>query len=471
MFNKYKKEILIGLLLVVGYFLTRLVNLTVLPIFTDEAIYLRWSQIMAYDASLRFLPLTDGKPPLFFWLMMFPVKLLSGLDILFAGRLTSVMCGLLGLSGVAFTAFVLFKNKKVSLLAAICYLLAPFSFVYDRMAMADSLLAGLFIWATGLSILLVKTARLDVALILGMVGGFGLLTKTPAIFTFILAPILIIFNPKYIFKVVLLFILSFGIAEMFFSVLRLFPLFNMITSKNAEFTIGLSEFLKQPFGLLLGNLKSLLYWEYFYLTLPVVLTIFYGIYKGLKKDFTSILVLSFYFLVPLIAMASFNKVIYARYLLMLTMPLLVLAAYGLSHIKNYLFYILIFSFSIFTILALIINPNIAPLLQADRDQYVDGWAAGNGITEIRQYLRGKSGVLATEGTFGLMPFSLELYQKEYPKMEIKPYWPLPEKLPVNTDYLIVYQRPDYPQNYKLEELLRFRQGNSNDYLRLYKVLK
>ncbi|MDO8610431.1 MAG: hypothetical protein Q7R95_07820, partial [bacterium] len=70
-----------------------------------------------------------------------------------------------------------------------------------------------------------------------------------------------------------------------------------------------------------------------------------------------------------------------------------------------------------------------------------------------------------------MPFSLELYQKEYPNIEIKSYWPLPEKLPVNTDYLIVYQRPDYPKDYKLQELLRFRQGNSNDYLRLYKVLK
>lgn len=470
MFNKYKKEILIGLLLVAGYFLTRLVNLTVLPIFTDEAIYLRWSQIMAYDASLRFLPLTDGKPPLFFWLMMFTIKLLSDLDILFAGRLTSVFCGLLGLSGVAFTALVLFKNKKVALLAAICYLLAPFSFVYDRMAMADSLLAGLFIWATGLSIMLAKTARLDVALILGMVGGFGLLTKTPAIFTFILAPILIIFKPKKIVKVIFLFILSFGIAEMFFSVLRLFPLFNMITSKNAEFTIGLSEFLKQPFGLLLGNLKSLLYWEYFYLTLPVTILIFYAFYKGLRKNLTETMILASCFLLPVLAMATFNKVIYARYLLMFTMPLLILAAYGLSNLKK-IFYLPIFSVAIVTIVMLIFNPLKAPLLQADRDQYVDGWAAGNGITEIRQYFKDKSGVLATEGTFGLMPFSLELYQKDYPKLDIKPYWPLPEKLPVNTDYLIVYQRPDYPQNYKLEELLRFRQGNSNDYLRLYKVIK
>ncbi len=425
---------------------------------------------MAYDASLRFLPLTDGKPPLFFWLMMIAIKVLRNFDILFAGRLTSVLCGLLGLSGVAFTAWILFKNKKISALASIFYILSPFSFVYDRMAMADSLLTGLYIWAMGLSILLVKTARLDISLILGAVMGFGLLTKSPAIFALILFPVLIILRPKNILKVALLFILSFGIAEMFFSILRLFPLFNMISSKNAEFTIGLSEFLKQPFGLLVGNLKSLLYWEYFYLTIPITLLFFYALYKGLRKNFIETLILASYFLIPVIAIASFNKVIYARYLLMFTMPILILAAYGLSKLKS-IFYLPVFSVAVFTIVMLVTNPVRAPFLQADRDQYIDGWAAGNGIVEIRDFLKNKSGVLATEGTFGLMPFSLELYQNEYPNMQIKSYWPLPEKLPANTDYLIIYQHPDYPKNYKLEELLRFKQGNSNDYLRLYRVLK
>jgi hypothetical protein len=322
----------------------------------------------------------------------------------------------------------------------------------------------------GLSVLLIKTARLDVSLILGAVMGFGLLTKSPAIFSIILFPLLIIFRPKKIIKITLLFLLSAGIAEMVFAVLRLFPLFNMIASKNAEFIIGLAEFLKQPFGLLAGNLKSLLYWEYFYLTLPITLLVLYAVYKGLKKNPVETIILFSYFLFPVIAIATFNKVIYARYLLMLTMPILILAAYGLSKLKA-IFYLPIFSVAIYTLTMLVINPVHAPLLQADRDQYIDGWAAGDGIVEMRNYLQNKSGVLATEGTFGLMPFALELYQKEYPKLEIKPYWPLPEKLPVNTDYLIIYQRPDYPKDYKLEELLRFRQGYSNNYLRLYKVIK
>ena len=37
------------------YLFTRLVNLTLLPIFTDEAIYIRWGQIGARDAAHKFL--------------------------------------------------------------------------------------------------------------------------------------------------------------------------------------------------------------------------------------------------------------------------------------------------------------------------------------------------------------------------------------------------------------------------------
>jgi len=68
--KKYKKEILLGLGLTVAYFATRLFNLTLMPIFTDEAIYIRWSEIALYDPTWRFISLSDGKQPLMIWLMM-----------------------------------------------------------------------------------------------------------------------------------------------------------------------------------------------------------------------------------------------------------------------------------------------------------------------------------------------------------------------------------------------------------------
>ncbi len=467
--KKHKKEIILGILISAAYFVTRLINLTVIPIFTDEAIYLRWSQIMAYDASLRFLPLVDGKPPLFMWLVSIAMRLLPNFDPLYIGRLVSVFSGFFGLTGIIFASWQLFKNRTILILASIFYILAPFVFFYNRFALADSLLSAFGVWSLGLGVLLVKTGRLDITIILGFIIGLARLTKSPSIFFLLLLPLLILLKKTNFFKLIFYFVLIAGISEMFFSILRLFPLFNMLADKNAQFTLTLAEFFKQPFALTFGNLKSLINWEFFYLTPLVFLSTLAGFIIGLKKNLKETLVLVSYFLFPFVAMATFNKIIYARYLLPFTPVLLILASYGLS--KKIKLAFIIFIIPIFIIFKLIFDPINAPIPQTDRDQYLDGWAAGFGVVEIRDYLKDKNGVLATEGTFGLMPFSLELYQqKYYPNLAIKAYWPLPDKLPPEMDYLIVYQRPDYPLSYKLEELLRFRQGKSNDYLRLYKVL-
>jgi len=467
--KKYRSDIFILAGLAVVYFAIRLANLTILPIFTDEAIYLRWSQVMTTDASLRFLPLVDGKPPLFMWLVTVAMKILKGVDPLLVGRLVSIGAGFLGITGIYFTAYQLFQNKKISLLSAICYLLSPFTFFYDRFAMADSLLAAIGIWSFGLTVMLVKSGRLDVAMILGFVIGLGRLTKTPAIFFVLLLPITaILFNWRNL-KGWTLLLLSAGISEMIYSVLRLFPLFNMIAQKNLEFTVAFPRFLSNPLEFFWRNFPMLLSWEFWYLTPLVSIVVLIGFFFGLKKHPRESLLLVSCFLIHLVAMSFFNKVIYPRFLLTFTPMLLILAAYGLNNLKYY-FYPFIFVFPAIINLLLIINPVKAPLLQADRDQYIDGWPAGNGMIEVREYLKNKSGVIATEGTFGLMPYALELYQKDYHDMQIKSYWPLPEKTVPGTDYLFMYQRQSEPDGWKLQELMRFKQGNSNDYLRLYKVL-
>jgi len=74
------------------YFFTRLQNLTSIPVFCDEAIYIRWAQIIKNVETLRFIPLTDGKQPLFMWLLAFgPLRFIS--DPLVAGRLVSIFSG------------------------------------------------------------------------------------------------------------------------------------------------------------------------------------------------------------------------------------------------------------------------------------------------------------------------------------------------------------------------------------------
>ena len=102
------------LILAVGLGL-RITSLTILPIFVDEAIYVRWAQVMAHEPTLRFLPLSDGKQPLYMWVLMFLIKYFS--DPLFIGRLVSVIMGLGTALGVFTFSYLLFKNKLTSLLS------------------------------------------------------------------------------------------------------------------------------------------------------------------------------------------------------------------------------------------------------------------------------------------------------------------------------------------------------------------
>lgn len=481
--RKYRFDIFLWLGLIIAYLATRLTNLGIIPIFTDEAIYLRWSQIMASDAALRFLPLTDGKPPLFMWLTSVVMRLLSNFDPFLSGRLVSVFAGLGGLLGVYFASFMLFRNKKISYLSCIFYLLSPFTLFYDRFALADSLLATISTFAFGLSVLLVKTLRLDVAMILGVTVGLGLLTKPPAQFLLFLFPVLLLLfkfearNWKQnLLKLSGLFVLVVTFAQSIFSVLRLFPLFSMIKQKELEFIVPVSYLLRHPFEFFPGNIQSLLKWEFLYLTPFVALAVVLGLFVGLRKHPRQTFILSAYFSVSLAAMAAFNKIIYPRYLLLFTPLLLILAGSFLGRIKKMSTLILVtvicLAFPVYTDAKLLFDPVSAPLLQADRDQYLDGWSAGFGVKEVRAYLATLPGhnVIATEGTFGLMPYALELYQKDYPNLEIKAYWPLPPTPPPNTNYLLMYQNQKEPVGWKLQEVLRFRQGRGKDYLRLYKLL-
>src|SRR5436305_975362 len=111
---KYKSEIILATVIGVFYFLLRLIFLNKLPIFTDEAIYLRWAQIALHDSSWRFISLTDGKQPMYVWFAMIFIKFIG--DPLLAGRLVSVFAGFFTLIGIFFLTYELFRNKTMSFL-------------------------------------------------------------------------------------------------------------------------------------------------------------------------------------------------------------------------------------------------------------------------------------------------------------------------------------------------------------------
>ena len=115
----------LALIILIFGLIFRFVNLNIWPVFADEAIYVRWAQVMKAESTLRFLPLSDGKQPLYMWSVIPVLKLIS--DPLIAGRLVSGFMGMAGIVGVGLLTYLLFRNLRQSLIAALIYSVLPYT--------------------------------------------------------------------------------------------------------------------------------------------------------------------------------------------------------------------------------------------------------------------------------------------------------------------------------------------------------
>ncbi len=80
------------LAIVLLFSMTRLIHLTILPIFTDEAVYIRWAKMINEDFSNIWIPiLIDNKKPLLMWLISIFLDISE--NPLWAGRFVSVIAG------------------------------------------------------------------------------------------------------------------------------------------------------------------------------------------------------------------------------------------------------------------------------------------------------------------------------------------------------------------------------------------
>ena len=331
--NKWKYETLLGFGIFSLALFLRIYNINILPIFGDEAIYIRWAQVMRAEPTLRFLPLTDGKQPLFMWSVIPFLKVIA--DPLVAGRLVSVLTGMGTLVGIFILTRTLFKSIKSSLFASFLYAISPFSIFFDRLALADSSLTMFGVWTLIFAILTVRKVRLDTAMLAGFSLGGALLTKSPATIFAVLTPLTFLLNkwPKK-FKekfnklsvFVFLFTFTFGIAIGMYSILRLGPNFHMIGIRNQDYVYPLSHILTKPFDPLFSHLKGI--FNYFWLMGPsaLIILIVLGAYFGIKDKTKETLLLLAWGVLPILIVTEFSKTMTARYIYFAVPYLFILAA-------------------------------------------------------------------------------------------------------------------------------------------------
>lgn len=443
--EKSKKDLFVllglGLGIVILALFLRLYNIFSIPIFADEAIYIRWAQVMRAESTLRFLPLSDGKQPLFMWVTIPFLKVFT--DPLVAGRMVSVFSGIGTMVGIFFLTERLSRSRYIALIASFFYVISPFSVFFDRMALVDSMLSMFGIWSLYFTVLTAQELRLDTAMLTGFALGGGWLTKSPGLFFLIMLPaagFLISWGRGlkekliYAAKLFSLWLVSWGISITLYNILRLGPNFHMIGIRNKDYVFSFQEALRHPLDPFQSHISEIINWFFLLLPASIFLVALLGILFSFKVYWRIVLMLLVWIVFPLLVQAEFAKVFTARYILFILPPIFILAAMAFIPVcKKFskkliaLFLIIISVPALWFDYLLLANPNKAQLPPNERSGYLEVWTAGTGIREVANYIKnqksnikdsGKGIVVGTEGFFGTLPDGLQIYIEDIPGVTV-----------------------------------------------------
>lgn len=490
------------------FLFTRFFRLTALPVFADEAIYIRWAQLILHEPSrYAFFSLNDGKPPFFIWMLLPFVRAFS--DPLWAARAVSAMIGLAQLFINDALIRTLGGKNIARVAAATITLLAPFWFFHHRMGLFDATLT-LWLSLSFLGLLLLPSHRVLGMALSALGWGLALWTKTPALFFAPIFVLLAVVGPwffsekKWEWKKVrwlerfMWFGLSGAVGLGIFFILRLHPAFGSLFVRSGDFTFTTTELLGGNWRTSVDNGVRLLRWLSAYLRPEIISTIGIALIVSKKNKLHLLLVLTaLIFAAPLLL---YGKTLHPRYFLPMAAFLTISAALFteeaallVSKAKDNFFqiiFVLLIGFffigSLRFLLLSFFTPNQTPFVLHDREQYLTEWSSGHGIRETRNLLlerarRGERTTVVTEGSFGTLPDALLLYFDKAPEIQylrieglgqypVKylPEW-VKDEAKNNETWLVVNEhRMEVPED-QVELLARFERPYGAPELRIYKV--
>lgn len=394
------KEIIINnrifLVIIFVYFFINLLNLTLLPIFNDEAIYLDWAWVYTHNPGHLFDSLLDAKQPLMIWIFAFFENFFN--DPLFAGRFTSVLIGAITVLGIYVTAKRLL-NKQAALIAALLYIIIPIFVFYNRQALMESAIACIGIWSAYALLNLINLPSIKHGLILGIILGIGFLIKSSSLMFAASSTLIILYYilkkrkteliKPYLFSVVFFFCVNL--------ILFIQPQFLRIISTNNNYIYSLKEILTLPFSSWINNLLAFIEIGFMFIT-PFVFT--YGVFGFIllfKAKSKSNKIFLMYFLLAIILIILSGKYLNQRYIVSFLPFLLIPASYVFNIFWNGNILrksIVVVSFLIPFILSLglIFNPEYYIIWFSKISGYSDlgyvrGQTSGYGIKEVMRYIK------------------------------------------------------------------------------------
>jgi len=405
------KSLLCFLALLVLYFVLHLFNLTTLPVFADEAIYIRWSQLIIDDFSrYLFYPMNDGKTPLLMWLTVPFLRLFT--DQLFAARLVSVLAGAMNVSFI-FLILKKLHEKKAAYIAMFLAIINPFIFFHNRLAITDALLFANLTVSYYFVLLIVKNKSFWPVLGLALFFFLAIMSKTPALLFIPVFYLAIFFaeklNLQLFINKALKISLGLILAGLALASFKNEPLFSQLFAVGGNFLQDKSViFSTAIWPVIIRNTKFFMEQLMTYLG-PVVLVLALPAFKKTRRKQSILFCSAIVFILPLVLL---GKIIYPRYILSSSLFFLSSAAISLHNLRNKkiiqsLALLLIILPYLLFIKNAYFNVDQLQLSKIDREQFLEEWSSGHGIKEISEmiekFAQTQRVAVATEGYFGTLP--------------------------------------------------------------------
>jgi len=383
------------------YFLVRLTNLTNLPIFNDEAIYLDWGFKAIHDKALLFFSLSDAKQPFLMWVFgifetFFP-------DPLFAGRFVSIVAGFATLVGLYRLAEEFF-DSKVAKTASLLYIAIPIFSFFDRQALMESAVAAAGVWSCYFFIRLHKTPSKQFAVLLGITLGLSFFIKSSGLI-FIASYLLLTIFLKQKSKIYL-FLTIYFILAVNYIILRQ-PLFWQTLSTNDRYSLTIAELLRFPFTHWFGALLQSIELAFWFLTPVVFCLATLGIVIVLRGSDRWKKTIAAWFLINIALVILVARDLSPRYIVSFLAPVTLFCVVGVKFfVKKYslnlfLVYGIVLVVPFFITVIQIFSPlkyfsvasSVTSLSQ--KNEYVTEWPSGYGIPEVINFLnsRAKDGAI------------------------------------------------------------------------------
>ena len=441
------RENAILLLLLFVYFLTRLYRLTLLPIFIDESLHIGWSlDLWKSDTFLETLRSSLSASKFLHMLLMSAVTPWAK-DLLWAGRIFSVLGGAVSLL-CCYSIGKRLYDERAGIISACFYLASPFALFYERVALADALIctgSAVVLWA---SIALVQQNLRRYRLILGIALGLTPLLKITGVIVF-LTPLfvwLFLGEARKIRTFWKLFRVSYSWALCVLAPIYIFAYFLL----GSEDLLGLVfPMLVSPthiskVELILTRTKNFLegaQWLSGYLTAPVMAIGLVGLVLALVKREKKTLLLGMLSLSYFCILALIAQIWFPRYLLFVAFPFFILtgaticrsasAASNLPVLSGTSTRVVVGVAAILLSIPalridydLLTSPHRASLLPVERLQYINGWPSGYAVREAFQFLQ-KEAALSRQGINvvtteygGNSRFALSLLVRREPKINL-----------------------------------------------------